>query len=226
MKKIILTLLMIMLLNIPVLVFAAVPKGDFKVPDGDFGVTVPKGTSGTFAAKTSGGSAKYIPTEGGGKYYLASIRLRVKGELSDKVYLTVTFGDGYKLKIASSLDGAPVDVGTIAFKAHKSKGISVSLHSDGSAEKYVKLVEYGFLSDQPDQGGGGTTNPAKAVEGEQRLHRRVAAEALGAVVPAVEVLPTHRVVAVTIPAGETMAVPPIQGRMAAVLRPAVTHART
>ncbi len=165
-----LTLLIIMLLNIPALASAAVPTGNIKVPDGGFEVTVPKGTSGTFAAKTSGGATKFVPSEGGGKYYIASIRFRVKGALSSKVYATVTFGDGYKLKIASSTDGAPVDVGTTVFRAHKSKGVSISLTSDGSAEKFLKLAEYGFL---PDAEQGGTTSPPiRAVEDKQRLHRQ------------------------------------------------------
>lgn len=216
MKKIGLTLLIIMLLNIPALAFAAVPKGNIKVPDGGFEVTIPKGTSGTFAAKTSGGGTKFVPSEGGGKYYIASIRFRVKGALSSKVYATVTFGDGYKLKIASSNDGTPVDVYTNVFRAHKSKGISISLTSDGSAEKYLKLAEYGFL---PDAEQGGTTSPPiRAVEEKQRLHRqKVAMVTQGAVVQVPEELQIHRVMAVTIPVAEMMEEPPIQETTAAAM---------
>ena len=66
MKKTWLTLLIIMLLNIPVLAFAAVPKGNIKVPSGGFEVTIPKGTSGTFAAKTRGEvPSLYRPKVGG-----------------------------------------------------------------------------------------------------------------------------------------------------------------
>lgn len=171
MKKTILTLLIITLLNIPVLALAAPPKGDIRVPDGAFGVIVPKGTSGTFPAKTAGGATKFIPPEG---YYLASIMMRVKGALSDKVYVTVTFGDGYQMKINKSFDGAPVEIGPTAFRAHKSKGISISLHSDGSADKFLKLAEYGFL---PDAEQGGTTSPPiGAVEGQQPHHRQKVAK--------------------------------------------------
>ncbi|NEU27719.1 hypothetical protein G3M74_16720 [Paenibacillus polymyxa] len=231
MKKIGLTLLIIMLLNIPVLAFAAVPKGNIKVPDGGFEVTIPKGKSGTFAAKTSGGGTKFVPSEGGGKYYIASIRFRVKGALSSKVYATVTFGDGYKMKITSSIDGKPVDVGTTVFRAHKSKGVSISLTSDGSAEKFLKLAEYGFL---PDAEQGGTTSPpTRAVGGKQRLpHRQqVAMVTQGAAVPVPEELQTHRVMAVTIPVARMMGEPPIQETTAAMVTMGehhrhVTHART
>ncbi|WP_058831549.1 hypothetical protein [Paenibacillus polymyxa] len=231
MKKIGLTLLIIMLLNIPVLAFAAVPKGNIKVPDGGFEVTIPKGTSGTFAAKSSGGGTKFVPSEGGGKYYIASIRFRVKGALSSKVYATVTFGDGYKMKITSSIDGRPVDVGTTAFRAHKSKGVSISLTSDGSAEKFLKLAEYGFL---PDAEQGGTTSPPiRAVGGKQRLlHRqKVAMVTQGAAVLVPEELQTHRVMAMTIPVARMMEEPPIQETTAAVVTMGghhsnVTHART
>ncbi|MGG4502699.1 hypothetical protein [Paenibacillus polymyxa] len=232
MKKIGLTLLIIMLLNIPVLAFAAVPKGNIKVPDGGFEVTIPKGTSGTFAAKTSGGGTKFVPSEGGGKYYIASIRFRVKGALSSKVYATVTFGDGYKMKITSSTDGRPIDVGTTAFRAHKSKGVSISLTSDGSAEKYLKLAEYGFL---PDAEQGGTTSPpTQAVGGKQRLlHRQQVAMVTqgAAAVPVPEELQTHRVMAVTIPVARIMEEPPIQETTAAAVMMGehhrnVTRART
>ncbi|WDZ58027.1 hypothetical protein MF625_08720 (plasmid) [Paenibacillus polymyxa] len=231
MKKTLLTLLIIMLLNIPVLVFAAVPKGNIKVPDGGFEVTIPKGTSGTFAAKTSGGGTKFVPSEGGGKYYIASIRFRVKGALSSKVYATVTFGDGYKMKITSSIDGRPVDVGTTAFRAHKSKGVSISLTSDGSSEKFLKLAEYGFLPDAEQ--GGATSPPIRAVGGKQRLpHRQqVAMVTQGAAVPVPEELQTHRVMAVTIPVARMMEEPPIQETTAAAVTMGehhrhVTHART
>jgi len=229
MKKIGLTLLIIMLLNIPALAFAAVPKGNIKVPDGGFEVTIPKGTSGTFAAKTSGGGTKFVPSEGGGKYYIASIRFRVKGALSSKVYATVTFGDGYKMKITSSTDGAPVDVGTTAFRAHKSKGVSISLTSDGSTEKFLKLAEYGFL---PDAEQGGTTSPPiRAVEDKQRLHRQQVA----VVTPeAVQVAATQvqQTLAVTTQVAAMMEEPPIQETTAVATMgelhslPSVTHVRT
>ncbi|MDN4081312.1 hypothetical protein QYF52_25640 [Paenibacillus polymyxa] len=229
MKKTALILLIIMVINIPGLAAAAAPpKGNIKVPDGGFEVTVPKGSSGTFAAKTSGGSSKFVPSEGGGKYYLASIRFRVKGKLSAKVYATVTFGDGYQMKITDSIDGRPIDIGPTAFRAHKSKAISLSIHSDGSAEKFIKLAEYGFL---PEAEQGGTTSPPKrAVGGKQRLHRqKVAMVTQGAVVPVLET-PIHRVMAVTIPVARIMEEPPIQETTAVVTMAAahssVTHART
>ncbi|MEK5090500.1 hypothetical protein MKY98_26900, partial [Paenibacillus sp. FSL M8-0228] len=163
MKKTALILLIIMLINIPGLAAAAAPPtGNIKVPNGGFEAVVPKDTSGTFPAKTAGGGTRFVPSEGGGSYYLASIRMRVKGALSDKVYVTVTFGDGYKMKIAKSVDGVPVDIGPTAFRAHKSKGISISIHSDGSSEKFVKLAEYGFL---PEAEQGGTTSPPKRAVG-------------------------------------------------------------
>ncbi|WP_404593000.1 hypothetical protein [Paenibacillus sp. RC73] len=173
-------MLIVLLVNVPGLAAAAAPPtGNIKVPSGGFEVIVPKDTSGTFPAKTSGGGSKFVPTEGGGKYYIASIRMRVKGALSDKVYVTVTFGDGYRMKINKSIDGSPVDIGPTAFRAHKSKGISISIHSDGSAEKFVKLAEYGFLPEAEQDKS--QDPPIKAVEGKQRPHRqKVAMVAPGA----------------------------------------------
>lgn len=163
-----LALIMLFLLFSPALsVMAAItPISDDEFEVTDYRVTLPEGSGGTVTL----GGGKFQPAEAGGRY-LSEVRLKANRTLDVNNYVTVTFDNGVK-NTHNSEPGTPnvFAVGS-GLMSNPSKGLTVTLTSDGSKERWLEIVSFKVIGslppgggDPPDPGGGGnvSTAPSKA----------------------------------------------------------------
>lgn len=132
------------------------PFADYYTVTDEYEVIVPAGTSGTFSAKTKSGATKYVPPELGSAW-LATLDIRFKGKLDSGHYITVTFGDGHKVKYDDAPDGSsPLKIPNSVFVSHPSRGVTITLTTDGRSEKYAKVSQFGFMGSTGGNTGGDT----------------------------------------------------------------------
>lgn len=133
---------------------------EFDVTKEEYGVVIPAGATGAFPLKTPSGATKFMPPEAKGKDF-ATFDLRFRGTMSPDFYMVTTFGDGYKLTYTSGGDNGRVGVNSVAFNAHRSKGVSIVLYvkKPMTKERYANMLKFSVFEGTGNGGGTGPTNP-------------------------------------------------------------------